>query len=133
MLNNTPTLKLGDTTPTRDLLYVKDTARAFVAIAKSDALIGEDVNISTQSEITIQHLAEMIMKLTGKQAEIQQDDVRLRPEKSEVFRLLGDSSKLRQHTNWLPEFDIEAGLQRTIEWFSNPANLTLYKADIYNI
>lgn len=133
LLNGRDTLKLGDTTPTRDLLYVKDTARAFAAIAKSDALIGEDVNISTQNEITIQNLAELIMKLTGKSAIIQQDEIRLRPEKSEVFRLLGDSSKLRKTTGWSHEFDIEAGLKRTIDWFANHDNIKRYKADIYNI
>ncbi len=133
LLNNASSLKLGDTTPTRDLLFVKDTARAFAEIAKTDALIGEDVNISTQSEITIQNLAELIMKLTGKQADIIQDEVRLRPEKSEVFRLFGDSEKLRKATTWLPEYTIEKGLESTIEWFKNPANLTLYKSHLYNI
>ncbi len=133
LLNNVESLKLGDTTPTRDLLFVKDTAKAFIEIAKSNTLNGEDVNISTQSEITIQNLAELIMKLTGKNAEIIKDDVRLRPEKSEVFRLFGDSTKLRTNTHWIPEYSIEKGLIETIEWFSNPVNLKLYKSEIYNI
>jgi NAD dependent epimerase/dehydratase len=133
LLNNAGSLKLGDTTPTRDLLFIKDTAKAFVAIAKTNELNGQDVNISTQSEISILQLAELIMKLTGKKAEIIQDDVRLRPEKSEVFRLLGDSGKLRNSTGWSPEFNIEKGLEKTIEWFSDPNNLTLYKSDIYNL
>ncbi len=133
LLNNVSAIKLGDTTPTRDLLFVQDTAKAFVAIAKSSTLNGQEVNISTQSEISILHLAELIMKLTGKKAEIIQDNVRLRPEKSEVFRLLGDSEKLRKNTGWLPEFNIEKGLEKTIAWFSDPKNLTLYKSDIYNL
>lgn len=133
LLNNVKSLKLGDTSPTRDLLYVKDTVKAFIEIAKSNSLNGEEVNISTQSEITIQNLAELIMKITGKHAEIIKDDIRLRPEKSEVFRLLGDSNKLRTNTNWLPDYTIEKGLIETIEWFKNPSNLNLYKSEIYNI
>ncbi len=133
LLNNAKSLKLGDTTPTRDLLFVKDTARAFAEIAKTEQLIGQDVNICTESEISIQELAELIMKLTGKTAEIEQDDERLRPVKSEVFRLFGDSKKLRSHTFWLPEYSIEKGLEKTIEWFSDAKNLSLYKSDIYNL
>lgn len=133
LMNNAASLKLGDTSPTRDLVYVKDTARAFVEIAKSDQLNGHDVNICTETEISIKDLAELIMKLTGKKAVIIQDDVRLRPVKSEVFRLLGDSRKLKSHTFWLPEYTIEKGLEKTIEWFSDPKNLTMYKSEIYNI
>jgi NAD dependent epimerase/dehydratase len=133
LLNNASTLKLGDTTPTRDLLYVKDTAKAFIEIAKSDQLVGQDVNICTETEISIQKLAELIMSLTGKNATIIQDDVRLRPAKSEVFRLLGDSAKLRNHTSWKPENTIEKGLEKTIEWFSNQKNLAQYKSHLYNI
>lgn len=132
LLNNVSELKIGDTTPTRDLVYVKDTALGFIKIAQTDSLIGEEVNIATQQEISIGELANLIMKLTNKPANIVMDEQRLRPEKSEVFRLLGSAEKLIKHTNWSPQTNIEKGLKETIDWFSNSNNLGLYKHDIYN-
>lgn len=133
LLNGATELKLGDTTPTRDLVYVKDTAKGFLKIAETDSLIGEEVNLATQNEISIGDLAGLLMKLTGKSAQIITDNQRLRPKKSEVFRLLGSSEKLVKHTNWSPQTSLEEGLIETVSWFSDKNNLALYKHEIYNI
>lgn len=126
-------IKLGDTTPTRDLVYVKDTVAGFLAIQANDDLIGHDVNIATQSEISIGDLARAIINQINPNAEIITDDQRLRPEKSEVFRLFGANGKIKQHTQWQPTFSLEQGLKETIQWFSDSQNLAKYKTDIYNV
>jgi NAD dependent epimerase/dehydratase len=133
LLNGKTEIKLGDLSPTRDLLYVKDTVNGFVEIAKSDTLIGEDCNIATQSEISIGELADMLINIINPAAKILQDDERIRPAKSEVFRLYGSKEKISQHTNWKQQYSFEAGLKETIEWFSQEDNLRSYKANIYNI
>ena len=126
-------IKLGDLTPTRDLLYVKDTANGFVEIAKSDSLIGEDCNIATQSEITVGELAQTLIDIINPDARIITDEERLRPEKSEVFRLYGSNEKLKQHTSWEQQYSLRQGLEATVEWFREPKNLSQYKAGIYNV
>jgi len=126
-------IQLGDLTPTRDLLFVKDTARGFLAIANSQELIGQDCNIATNSEITMQKMADTLVELINPKAKIVQDPKRLRPAKSEVFRLFGDNTKIKAHTNWSPAYTLEQGLQATIDWFSNKENLRLYKPGIYNV
>jgi NAD dependent epimerase/dehydratase len=133
LFNGISEIKLGDLRPTRDLLYVKDTVRAFMAIANAENLIGEDVNIATQSEISVEQLAQTIIKLINPEAQIITDDIRLRPEKSEVFRLYGSNEKLKQFTGWQPTFSLQQGLADTIEWFKKKENLAQYKADIYNV
>lgn len=133
LLNGMETIQLGDLTPTRDLVYVKDTARGFVEISLCHSLIGEDVNIATHDEISIGDLAQELIRQISPNTLIQQDEQRLRPEKSEVFRLFGDNSKLIQHTGWKPETSLQNGLKQTIEWFSQPENLRQYKAGIYNL
>ncbi|MCP2043669.1 NAD-dependent 4,6-dehydratase LegB [Pontibacter sp. HSC-36F09] len=133
LLQGKTEIKLGDLTPTRDLLFVKDTANGFVEIAKSESLIGEDCNIATESEITVGDLAQSLINQINPDARIIQDDVRLRPEKSEVFRLYGANGKIKSHTNWEMQYTLEEGLAETIEWFKNKENLRQYKADIYNI
>lgn len=133
LLNGKQEIYLGDTTPTRDLLFVKDTARGFIEIAKCDALIGHDCNIATQSEITVAELANELIRQINPSATIKTDEQRLRPEKSEVFRLYGSHEKIKQYTGWQPEYTLSSGLQETIAWFKNPENLRQYKADIYNI
>ena len=132
LLSGVKDIKLGSLYPTRDLVYVKDTAKGFLEIFKNPSLIGEEVNIATNTEISIGNLAKLIFKLTGIDANIISDSERLRPEKSEVYRLFGDNSKLFEHTQWKPEYTLEQGLQKTIEWFSEKNNLEKYKADIYN-
>lgn len=126
-------IKLGALHPTRDLLYVKDTANGFVEIAKSNAAIGEEVNIATQSEITIGELAQMLISKINPQAQIVSDDVRLRPAKSEVERLFGSNEKIKAITNWQQRYSFSQALDETISWFSQPGNLARYKADIYNV
>lgn len=126
-------IKLGDLIPTRDLLYVKDTARGFVEIAKAKSLIGHDCNIATQSEISVGDLANELISQINPHARIITDEQRLRPQNSEVFRLYGSNEKIMKHTNWKPEFNFSEGLAATIEWFRDPENLKNYKANIYNI
>jgi len=133
LLNGITEIKLGDTIPTRDLLFVKDTADGFVAIAKSDELIGHDCNIATNSEISVGDLAQKLINQINPAAKIIQDEVRLRPAKSEVFRLYGSNDKIMQLTNWKQKHSLDEGLQETIEWFKQKENLQQYKADIYNL
>lgn len=133
LLNGITEIRLGDTTPTRDLVFVKDTAEGFVAIAKSDQLIGHDCNIATNNEISIGDLAQKIIDQINPSAKIMQDEVRLRPAKSEVFRLYGSNKKIKELTEWEPKFNLEQGLQQTIDWFRRKENLKQYKAEIYNL
>ncbi len=133
LLNGKEEIKLGALHPTRDLLFVKDTVNGFVEIAKSDSLIGHEVNIATNSEITVGDLAQNLINIINPNAKIVSDDIRLRPEKSEVERLFGSNEKILQHTNWKQKYSLEEGLKETIEWFKDSNNLKLYKADIYNV
>jgi NAD dependent epimerase/dehydratase len=133
LLKGQSEIRLGDLRPTRDLLYVKDTVNGFVEIAKSESLIGHDCNIATQSEISIRELAEKLVSLINPAAKVIQEDVRLRPAKSEVFRLYGSKEKISRHTNWRQQYGLEQGLRETIKWFSDVRNLQSYKASIYNI
>ena len=124
-------IKLGSLTPTRDFNYVKDTANGFVAIAESNQTIGEEINIATQHEISIGELASELIKQINPKATIVCEDERLRPEKSEVNRLLGSNEKIKMLTNWRPQYSFSEGLAETIEFFKH--NLDKYKIDIYNI
>ena len=133
LLNGMEEIKLGDVIPTRDLLFVKDTVKGFVEIAKSDSLIGQDCNIATQSEISVKDLAQELIRQINPNAKIITDQERMRPEKSEVFRLYGSNKKILKNTNWKPSYDLSQGLSETINWFKNSENLKRYKADIYNI
>ncbi|PUZ21241.1 NAD dependent epimerase/dehydratase, LLPSF_EDH_00030 family [Chitinophaga costaii] len=133
LLNGNDRICLGDITPTRDLVYVKDTVRGFSSIACADSLIGQDCNIATQSEISVGELAENLIQLINPAASVEQDGDRLRPGKSEVFRLYGSNEKISQHTSWEQQYSLGQGLRETIEWFKVTENLKAYKADIYNI
>jgi NAD dependent epimerase/dehydratase len=133
LLSGKKEIKLGALHPTRDLVFVKDTVNGFVAIAQSDKTLGEEVNIATNAEISVGDLAQKIIKLTNTQAEILSDDMRLRPEKSEVNRLLGSNKKITSLTTWTPQSSLDQGLMQTIEWFSQSSNLSRYKANVYNI
>lgn len=124
-------IKLGSLTPTRDFNYVKDTANGFIEIAKADKTIGEEINIATQKEISIGELANEIISQINPKAKIVSEEARLRPEKSEVNRLLGSNEKIRKLTDWYPKYTLEDGMKETIEWIKN--NMQSYKADIYNI
>ncbi|MDF2801229.1 MAG: nucleoside-diphosphate-sugar epimerase [Anaerocolumna sp.] len=124
-------LKLGSLTPTRDFNYVKDTALGFIEIAKSNKTIGEEINIATQKEISIGALTQELINQINPNARIICDDQRLRPENSEVNRLLGSNVKIKSLTNWEPKYTLKAGLAETIEWLRN--NIDKYKVEIYNM
>lgn len=124
-------INLGSLTPTRDFSYVKDTVNGFIEISKTQKTIGEEINIATQQEISISQLAQELIRQINPEARIICDEQRLRPEKSEVERLLGSNEKIRRLTNWNPQYTFEQGLSETIEFFKQ--NLDQYKADIYNI
>lgn len=126
-------IKLGNVSPLRDFVYIKDTVDGFAEIFKSDRTIGEEINIATGSEISIKDLARLILKLMRRSVEIKIDKARVRPLGSEVERLIGSNDKLLGLTNWRQRVDLETGLRKTIEWFSIKENLTRYKNDIYNI
>ena len=131
LLSGKEEIKLGSLTPTRDFNYVKDTAAGFVAIAESDRTVGEEINIATQKEISIGDLAHEIIRQINPSAKIVCDEQRLRPEKSEVNRLLGANEKIRRLTSWEPQYTFEQGIGETIEWLRD--NLDKYKTDIYNV
>ncbi|MBS1660109.1 MAG: SDR family NAD(P)-dependent oxidoreductase [Bacteroidetes bacterium] len=133
LLNGKKEIRLGDLSPTRDLLFVKDTAKAFIEIAKCTSLIGHDVNIATGSEISIGDLATKLIALISPDATLVRDEERIRPQKSEVHRLCGDNKKLLEHTGFKPKHTFDEALKATIEWFSRPENIKQYKADIYNV
>lgn len=133
LLNGETELRLGDTSPTRDLVYVGDTVRGFSAIASADNTLGQEINIATQSEISIGDLADRLIALINPAARIVTDDQRLRPRDSEVFRLFGSNRKIRDLTGWAPADDLTSGLAKTIAWFRHPEHLARYKHDIYNL
>ncbi|MDE0836952.1 MAG: NAD-dependent 4,6-dehydratase LegB [Akkermansiaceae bacterium] len=133
LLNGASEISLGSLTPTRDLVYVKDTVRGFRAIAECDAAIGQEINIATQSEISVGDLAQSLIQQINPAAVIRSSDERLRPKNSEVERLFGSNEKIKDLTGWKPEWTLEKGLAETIEWFREPTNLSRYKTDIYNV
>jgi NAD dependent epimerase/dehydratase len=126
-------IKLGDLTPTRDFVYVKDTVNGFIEIARSVKSIGQEINIASQSEISIAELAKEMIRQINPQAKIVSDQQRIRPEKSEVNRLFGSNHKIKELTGWSQKYTLEEGLQETIKWFCNKENLSKYKAGIYNV
>lgn len=131
--NGMKQIKLGDVSPTRDFNYVEDTCRGFLALANCDAAVGETVNIASNFEISVGDTLNIIRDLMGSEVEFIIDEQRLRPGKSEVFRLWGDNTHLRELTGFAPQHDIRAGLQKTIDWFTQPHQLAKYKADLYNV
>lgn len=126
-------IHLGDMMPTRDFNYVSDTCRGFIALAKSDSTIGKTINIGSNFEISIKDTLELIKKIMKSDVVYTQDPERIRPTNSEVHRLWCDNSLISSLTGFKPEVNIEEGLTKTIEWFTNPDNLAKYKADIYNV
>ena len=124
-------IKLGSLTPTRDFNYVKDTAAGFIAIAESDKTIGQEINIATQQEISIGALAKEIISQINPEARIVCDEQRLRPEKSEVNRLLGSNKKIKELTDWKQSYTFEEGIAETIAWIRE--HMETYKTDIYNV
>lgn len=126
-------IQLGATSPTRDLLFVKDTVNGFVEIAKAQNTNGCEINIATSSEISIGQLAEKLISMINPEAAIVMDKNRLRPEKSEVERLFGSNKKILDLTEWRQQFTFDEALALTIDWFRKPENLSRYKASLYNV
>lgn len=124
-------IQLGSLTPTRDFNYVRDTANGFHEIFLSDKTLGEEINIATQQEISIEQLARELIRQINPEARIVCDEQRLRPEKSEVNRLLGCNEKIMRLTNWKPQYTFEEGIANTIAFLRQ--NLNLYKTGIYNL
>ena len=131
--NGVKEIKLGDVTPTRDFNYVEDICRGFVALAECNGAIGQTVNIGSNCEISIEDTLNIVKELMNSDVEFILDENRIRPAKSEVFRLLCDNSKINKLTGFKPQVDIREGLQRTIDWFTRPDNLKKYKSEIYNV
>jgi dTDP-glucose 4,6-dehydratase len=130
-------IKLGSLHPTRDFNYIRDTVKGFIAVAESDRSIGEVINIGSNFEVSIGETVELIAELMGAEVEIVTDEVRLRPEKSEVERLWADNAKASRLLGWSPEYGgrdgFKRGLKETIAWFVERENLKGYKASMYNV
>jgi len=130
-------IKLGALHPTRDFNYVMDTVRGFIAMAESDASVGEVINIGSNFEISIGDTAKLIAEVMGAEVKITCENERLRPEASEVERLWASNEKAKRLIGWSPEYGglegFRKGISETIEWFSRPGNLVGYKVDIYNV
>lgn len=133
LLKGIKEIKLGSLSPTRDFVFVKDTVAGFIEIAKSDKTIGEEVNIATNSEISISDTAKKLIDQINPDAKIVFDDIRKRPENSEVERLYGSNVKIKKLTNWNQKYTLDEGLSETIQWFNNQNNLLKYKENIYNV
>ena len=131
LLSGMTEIKLGSITPTRDFNYVKDTTQGFIDIARSEKTIGQEINIASQQEISIGQLAQELIDQINPQARIICDEQRLRPEKSEINRLLGSNEKVKELTGWEPKYSLNEGLAETIVFLKE--NLSRYKADIYNL
>jgi NAD dependent epimerase/dehydratase len=126
-------IKLGDVTPTRDFNYVEDTCRGFLMLAQADKAIGCTVNIGSNFEISVGETLNLIRELMNSDVEFIPDVQRMRPEKSEVFRLWCDNTKIRELTGFVPQYTLREGMAATIDWFMKPQNLSKYKVDIYNV
>ncbi len=133
LLNGNKEIKLGSLHPTRDLNYVDDICKGFIALAKCDDAMGREVNIGSGEEISIGKLADRIVEIINPDAKIVSEEQRKRPDKSEVGRLLCDNSLIKKLTGWKPTLQLKAGLIKTIEWFRDKDNLRMYKSEIYNL
>lgn len=131
ILDGKKKIKLGNTSPTRDLSFVKDTIAGFVAISQNQKFNGEYVNIGMGEEISVLDLVNLIAELMGEDIKISSDEQRIRPKDSEVDRLFADNRKLTQSTAWQPQFNLKQGLIETIEWLKR--NHSKYKSDLYNV
>lgn len=127
-------IKLGDLRPTRDFNFVKDTARAFMAVGNAGPeVVGRTLNAGSGTEISVGDTVRTIGEVMGREVEVVEDLQRLRPQGSEVFRLVCDSSQLQGLTDWRPATDLRRGLEVTSQWFVDPSNLARYKTGLYNV
>lgn len=131
------TVRLGALTPTRDFNFIDDTVRGFLSVAQSDESIGEVINVGSQFEISVGDTVRLIAEVMGREVTVEQEDTRLRPEQSEVERLLASNEKAQKLCGWKPEYGglkgLRCGLEKTVEWFSVADNLKLYKTNTYNV
>lgn len=126
-------IAVGDLTPTRDFNFVEDTAAGFIALGETPGIEGREINIATGTEVSMRETLDMIAAIMEKDVKFTVDPARLRPAGSEVFRLCGDNKLVTSLTDWRPRFSLEQGLRKTIEWFTDPTNLSGYKTGIYNV
>jgi len=131
--NGKKEIQVGDLTPTRDFNYVKDTCKGFIELATCDEAIGQEVNIASNQEISMHDTLQLIAKIMNADVVFVEDEQRLRPQNSEVFRLRGDNSKIKQLTGFTPSYSLEDGLRETVKWFLDKNNLKKYKYEIYNV
>jgi NAD dependent epimerase/dehydratase len=133
LLSGKDRLHLGSLHPTRDFNYVEDTCRGFLELAGCPDAVGKTVNVGSNFEISVGDTVALIQEIIGTKVPVETDDQRLRPERSEVERLWCDNSKIRALTGFSPRVGIKEGLERTVEWLRQPANLSKYKSNIYNV
>lgn len=131
LLSGKDVIELGSLTPERDLTFVEDTVRGFMAVAESDAAMGETINVGNGRSISIGDLAARIVGMVNPRARIESSEGRVRPEKSEVMKLICDNSKAKELTGWEPTVSLDDGLARTIEFVR--ANLDIYRPDEYTV
>lgn len=131
ILSGKTEIRLGDTRPVRDFNYVQDTVEGFIALARSHKAIGEVVNIGSGRGVTIAQTIRMIEKVSGQKIRVKQDKKRIRPAKSEVFKLIASKAKITRLTRWKPRFTLEEGLRHTFAYISD--HLDEYKPDLYNV
>ncbi len=131
LLTGKQTIKLGNLSPTRDLTFCKDTALGFIKLAETPSSIGQEINICHGKEISMEDLVQLLIQMINPAATIQTEEVRIRPEKSEVERLLGSNEKLKTLTGWSPQTPLKEGLKQTIEFIRE--HIHRYKPDIYNV
>ena len=133
LASGAPQIKLGDLTPRRDLNFVSDTCKGLMLLADCDAAVGQTVNIGSGVDVSMAEVCELLQEIMNCRVEILRDEARIRPKNSEVHRLLCGNEKIKAMTGFAPEYDIRAGLVKTVEWFTQSGNLLKYKADLYNI
>ncbi len=133
LLEGRERLELGSLTPTRDLTYVSDTASGFIALAGCESAVGRVVNLGTGTEVSVGDVASRLVEMIAPGTPVVLDQTRVRPEASEVERLVADVSLVRELTGWRHMVALDEGLSRTVEWFRDPANRAGYKAGIYNV
>jgi NAD dependent epimerase/dehydratase len=128
-------IKLGALTPTRDFNFATDTADAFIAVgtAPLEKVRGKTLNAGSGTEISVGDMVKLVAKIMDREVEVLEDTARLRPDNSEVMRLVCDATELRALTGWEPRTDLETGLGITAQWFQDPRNLARYKTDRYNV
>ncbi len=131
LLSGKEEIKLGSLHPTRDFNYVKDTVQGFIEILKTDATIGQEINIATGNEISMGALAQMMIDQINPNARIVEDQMRLRPAKSEVERLLGSNEKIKALTSWTNAYTLEMGIAETVAWLKE--HLNAYQIDRYTV